>query len=142
MRALAFIILVAAFSAQADSTILKGQALALNMDTSKLALTSTMGKNSLLLTCDNVRRFDLKRNIEKLDINSFSPRGIFGKEKKIKQVKQLKSDMITKVTLIEEDCELFSQDIDNNDLRLIQVNRFRSLLTLTQNFMDLIINSK
>ena len=142
MRALALIILVTAFSAQADSTILKGQALTLNMDASKLAMTASMGKSSLLLTCDNVRKFDLKRNIEKLDTNSFSPRGLFGKEKKTKQVKQLKSDMITKVGLIEEDCELFSQDIDNNELRLIQTNRFRALLTLTQNFMDLILNSK
>ncbi len=135
-------ILISSFSVLADSSILKIQAQSLNMDASKLAVTSTMGVSSLLMSCDNLSRFEMLKHIEALDITSYKPKGIFGKKKKIQQVESLKASLVSTTSLLTEKCEDFYQDQQNSDKRIDLTRNFRELMTLAQNFLQMILGSK
>jgi hypothetical protein len=136
------LLLIYSALATADSSILKLQAQTLNMDASKLAVTSTMGVSSLVMTCDNLERFEMLKHIEDLDTSSYHPKGIFGKKKKIQQLKDLKASLTSTTSMLTGKCVNFYQDQQNTDKRLELTRDFRELMTLSQNFLSMVLGSK
>ncbi len=139
---LAGLLALGSFSTYADSSILKIQAQALNMDASKLAVTSSMGRSSMAMTCDNFDRFDMKLNIQKLEYKTFKPKGLFGKKKKIKELSEMQASLLSETLVIENLCPLYTSDQENDDMRLDLVRSFRKLMEYSQRFLSLVLSSK
>lgn len=125
----------------ADSSLLKKQAQELSENTSHLALTSAMGRSSLVMTCDHFKRLNIRSSIENLDYKSFEPKGL-GKEKKKKEVSGEQASLLSEALVIENLCPLFVKDKDDNDIKGELSDAFLRLTEHSKSFLALVMESK